>query len=117
MHIASTSGLTPSGVSSLSDVEPLFLELDPLAFAGGHVGRQRDHRVAHRHLGMAAGLILRGRVADAPGPVLQFLGVAAADLRPPPALAAAVGRAAGLGVERRAAGRRTTLTLLARPAP
>ncbi len=64
--------------------------------AGGHVGRQGDHRVAHRHRGMAAGAVFRGRVADAPGPVLQLLDVAAAD-------AAGGTRTAGLRLRRRSA--------------
>ncbi len=74
------------------NIEPLFLELDPLAAAGGHVGGQRDDGVGHGRLGAATGLVLRWRIADAPGPVLQFLGIAAADFRPAAgALAAAVG--------------------------
>ena len=66
------------------DVVPRVLELDvaTLAFVGlldGHVGGQRDHGVAQRHFGMAARHVLRIGIANAPGPVLDLLGVAAAD--------------------------------------
>ena len=62
------------------DVEPLRLELDPLALGDGQVAGERDHRVAQRDLRAAMRLMIGGRVADAPGPVLDLFGVAAADV-------------------------------------
>ena len=76
-YTASRPACTSSGVSSLSMSNHSFLNSMRVALPGGHVGRQGDGRVAQGDLRMAMRQILRRAVADAPRPMLQFLGVAA----------------------------------------
>src|SRR5262245_16032358 len=60
------------------DVEPLALEVDARLgwVAKGDVGGERDDRVTERDFGMALGQIVWVAVANAPGPMLDFLRVA-----------------------------------------
>src|SRR5262245_14142848 len=65
------------------DVVPAVVERQVAAFAfarvvGGDIRGQRDHRIAQGDFGPATRLA-GGIVADAPGPVLDLLGIAAAD--------------------------------------
>src|SRR4029079_13511497 len=72
-------GLDALGRFVAVDLEPLFLELDPAVLADRNVRGQRDHRVAWRHFRLAAGLVVLIGIADAPGPMFELFGVAAAD--------------------------------------
>ncbi len=80
-----TSGFTPSGVSSLWMSNHSFLNSirppwSPCCRAARLVVR-RDHGVGQGDFRTAAGLVMGIGVADAPRPMLQLLGVAAAHRR------------------------------------